>query len=53
VPVYSRENLRAGSELPGPCLIESSGSTYLVPDGATCSIDRVGTAVIELDKEAR
>jgi N-methylhydantoinase A/oxoprolinase/acetone carboxylase beta subunit len=53
VPVYSRENLRAGSELSGPCLIESSGSTYLIPDGATCSIDRFGTAVIELDKEAR
>lgn len=53
VPVYSRENLDAGSELSGPCLIESTGSTYLVPDGATCSIDRFGTAVIELDKEAR
>jgi N-methylhydantoinase A/oxoprolinase/acetone carboxylase beta subunit len=53
VPVYSRENLRAGSEISGPCLVESSGSTYFVPDGATCSIDRFGTAVIELNEEAR
>jgi N-methylhydantoinase A/acetophenone carboxylase len=53
VPVYSRENLRIGSELSGPCLIESSGSTYLVPDRAKCSIDRFGTAVIELNEEAR
>jgi N-methylhydantoinase A len=51
VPVYSRDNLRAGAELQGPCLIESSGSTYLVPDRATCSIDRFGTAVIDLGKE--
>jgi N-methylhydantoinase A len=53
VPVYSRENLRAGSEISGPCLVESSGSTYFVPDGATCSIDRFDTAVIELNEEAR
>jgi N-methylhydantoinase A/oxoprolinase/acetone carboxylase beta subunit len=53
VPVYSRENLRAGSEISGPCLVESSGSTYLVPHGATCSIDRFGTAVIVLNEEAR
>lgn len=53
VAVYSHENLRAGSEISGPCLVESSGSTYLVPDGATCSIDRFGTAVIGLNEEAR
>jgi N-methylhydantoinase A/acetophenone carboxylase len=51
VPLYSRDNLRAGAEIEGPCLIESSGSTYLVPDRATCSIDRFGTAVIDLGKE--
>jgi N-methylhydantoinase A/oxoprolinase/acetone carboxylase beta subunit len=53
VPVYSRDNLREGAELQGPCLIESSGSTYLVPDEATCSMARFGTAVIDLGKEAK
>ena len=53
VPVYSRDNLREGAELQGPCLIESSGSTYLVPDEATCSMARFGTVVIDLGKEAK
>lgn len=46
VPVYARERLKAGHVLTGPCLIESSGSTYLIPDGTTCSIDQFGTAVV-------
>lgn len=53
VAVYSRDHLWAGAELSGPCLIESSGSTYLVPAGATCSIDRFGTAAIDLNEEDR
>jgi N-methylhydantoinase A len=46
VPVYSRERLRSGHVLKGPCLIDSSGSTYLVPEGANCVIDRFGTAIV-------
>jgi N-methylhydantoinase A len=46
VPVYSRERLRSGHVLEGPCLIDSSGSTYLVPEGANCVIDRFGTAIV-------
>jgi N-methylhydantoinase A len=46
VPVYARDRLRAGHALSGPCLIESSGSTYLIPAGMNCQIDHFGTAVL-------
>lgn len=46
VPVYARDRLRAGHAISGPCLIESSGSTYLVPAGMHGRIDHFGTAVL-------
>jgi N-methylhydantoinase A len=46
VPVYARDLLGAGHELTGPCVIESAGSTYLIPSGATCRIDQLGTAIL-------
>jgi len=46
VPVYARDQLRAGHAITGPCLIESSGSTCLVPAGMECRIDHLGTAVL-------
>jgi N-methylhydantoinase A/oxoprolinase/acetone carboxylase beta subunit len=46
IPVYRREKLGAGHVLPGPCLIESTETTVLVPAGTTCEIDPLGTAVI-------
>ena len=46
VPVYARDRLRAGHALSGPCLVESSGSTYLIPAGMSCHIDHLGTAVL-------
>jgi N-methylhydantoinase A len=46
VPVYARDKLRSGHVMRGPCLIESGGSTHLIPEGATCSIDGFGTAVV-------
>jgi N-methylhydantoinase A len=46
VPVYARDRLRAGHALSGPCLIESSGSTYLIPAGMGGRIDQFGTAVL-------
>jgi N-methylhydantoinase A len=46
VPVYARDRLRAGHALSGPCLIESSGSTYLIPAGMDGRIDHFGTAVL-------
>jgi N-methylhydantoinase A/oxoprolinase/acetone carboxylase beta subunit len=46
VQVYARDRLRAGHELTGPCVIESPGSTYLIPAGASCRIDGFGTAIL-------
>ena len=46
VPVYARERLQAGHAMSGPCLIESGGSTYLIPAGTSCRIDQFGTAVL-------
>jgi N-methylhydantoinase A len=46
VPVYVRDRLRAGHAISGPCLIESSGSTYLIPAGMDGRIDHFGTAVL-------
>jgi N-methylhydantoinase A len=46
VPVYARDRLRAGHRLEGPCLVESAGSTYLIPDGMACEIDRFTTAIV-------
>jgi N-methylhydantoinase A len=46
VPVYARDRLRAGHGMSGPCLIESGGSTYLIPAGTNSRIDQFGTAVL-------
>lgn len=46
VPVYARDRLRAGHAFSGPALIESSGSTYLIPAGMDGRIDHFGTAVL-------
>jgi N-methylhydantoinase A/oxoprolinase/acetone carboxylase beta subunit len=46
VPVFARDRLRAGHAISGPCLIESSGSTYLIPAGMDGRIDHFGTAVL-------
>lgn len=46
VPVYARDRLRAGHAISGPCLIDSSGSTYLIPAGMDGRIDHFGTAVL-------
>jgi N-methylhydantoinase A/oxoprolinase/acetone carboxylase beta subunit len=46
VPVYARERLGAGHVVLGPALIESAGSTYLIPPDTECAIDRAGTAVV-------
>lgn len=45
-PVFDRDLLQAGHEIPGPALVESAGSTYLIPPGTRGRIDRFGTAVI-------
>jgi N-methylhydantoinase A/oxoprolinase/acetone carboxylase beta subunit len=46
VVVYERLRLRAGHAFAGPALVEASDTTYLVPPGARCRIDRFGNAVL-------
>lgn len=47
IPVYDRDALAAGAELPGPALIEASDTTYLVPEGSRCQLHASGSAIIE------
>ncbi len=46
IPVYERDTLAAGAELPGPALIEASDTTYLVPEGSRCHLHPSGSAII-------
>ncbi|BBO91839.1 hydantoinase/oxoprolinase family protein [Desulfosarcina ovata] len=47
VPVYERELLPAGAAVRGPCIIEETISTALVPHGFTGSIDGYRNLIIE------
>ena len=47
VTVYSWDRLLASHRIHGPALIESGGSTYLIPESTSCEIDRFGAAVLE------
>jgi N-methylhydantoinase A/acetophenone carboxylase len=47
IPVYDRDALAAGAQLPGPALIEASDTTYLLPEGSRCHIHPSGSAIIE------
>jgi len=47
-PVYSREDLNAGTQLEGPLLINEVSSTTLVPPGSMVEIDRFGNIIIEI-----
>jgi len=46
VPVYEREDLAAGIQITGPCVIEESISTALVPPGFSGRIDDYGDIII-------
>jgi N-methylhydantoinase A len=49
VPVYAREELKAGARLPVPCIVTEYSSTTLVPESARAArIDEQGNLVIEL-----
>ena len=52
IPVYEREDLSVGSRIPGPCVIEETISTALVPPGHTGTIDAYRNIVIELEGAA-
>ena len=52
IPAYEREDLSVGSRIPGPCIIEETISTALVPPGHTGTIDAYRNIVIELEGAA-
>jgi N-methylhydantoinase A len=45
-PIYEREPLGCGTQIPGPCLIEEAISTTLIPDGYIGVIDEFKNIVI-------
>jgi N-methylhydantoinase A/acetophenone carboxylase len=47
VPVYSWERLLASHRIHGPSVIETGGSTYLIPESTSCEVDGFGAAVLE------
>ncbi len=46
VPVYLREEMPAGSRLEGPCIVEETISTTLIPPGFMGAIDEFSNIVI-------
>jgi len=51
VPVYEREDLDVGSRVPGPCIVEETISTALIPPGSLGLIDEFGNIMITLEHE--
>ncbi|HEY3726238.1 MAG TPA: hydantoinase/oxoprolinase family protein [Solirubrobacteraceae bacterium] len=50
--VARRDDLRPGSELPGPAVIIEATATTVIPPGSTARVDEFGTLVIEIGEEA-
>ena len=46
VPIYERDRLGSGTKIPGPCLIEETISTALIPEGYAGRIDEFNNIVI-------
>jgi len=46
-PVYDREAIAPGTELPGPRIVEGAESTIVVPPAWTGTVERDGTLVLE------
>ena len=46
VPIYERDRLGSGTKIPGPCLIEETISTALIPEGYVARIDEFKNIVI-------
>lgn len=54
VPVFHREDLSYGMELPTPAIIEEVDTTVVLPEGARAHVDAFGNIVCELpDPKAR
>ncbi len=50
--ILRRDELGVGSELEGPLVVEEVTATTVVPPGCTLSVDRYGSLVILIGKEA-
>ena len=46
--VYDRAGLKAGSDLEGPVIIESSDTTIVVPPTSTAHVDEIGNVIIKI-----
>jgi N-methylhydantoinase A len=51
IPVYEREWMPAGSQVRGPCMIEETISTALVPHGFKGSIDAYRNIIMEQEDQ--
>jgi N-methylhydantoinase A len=49
IPVYEREALPAGAKMAGPCIIEETISTTLIPPGTFGTIDAYKNMIIEIE----
>jgi len=45
-PIYSREDLGKGAELSGPCVIEQTDTTTIVPEGWNLKVDETGDLIL-------
>ncbi|HEX3722662.1 MAG TPA: hydantoinase/oxoprolinase family protein [Nitrolancea sp.] len=52
-PIYDRYRLACGERLAGPAIVEERESTVVVGPGATFSIDRYQTLIIEIEVDRR
>jgi N-methylhydantoinase A len=48
--VYNRDELRAGAQLHGPCVITEYSATTLIPSEATARVDDCGNLIIDLEQ---
>ncbi|MGY1434303.1 hydantoinase/oxoprolinase family protein [Streptomyces reniochalinae] len=49
-PVYERAGLRAGTELPGPAIVEQLDTTTVITPDATALVDAYGNLIIEVEQ---
>jgi len=47
VPIYERDRFGCGTEIPGPCMIEETISTTLIPEGYAGRVDEYRNIIIK------
>lgn len=47
-PVYARNALARGTSVEGPCLVQDTGATIVIPPGSSGKVDSVGSLVIKV-----